>query len=72
MQATVILVVEEDLILRHSVMQALRAAGWNVLDAGSQVMALSSTPARRSGCMPMARCPRWTITAPVRWRLSYR
>ena len=35
MQATVILVVEEDLILRNSVMHALRAAGWNVLDAGS-------------------------------------
>jgi CheY-like chemotaxis protein len=35
MQATAILVVEDELALRNAVMLALRAGGWNVLDAGS-------------------------------------
>ena len=41
MQATVILLVEEELGLRNSVMLALRAAGWNVLDAGSGEAAIA-------------------------------
>ncbi len=35
MRATVILVVEDEWALRGAVAQALRAAGWHVLDAGS-------------------------------------
>ena len=41
MQATIILVVEGELVLRNSVMQALSAAGWNVLDAGSGEAAIA-------------------------------
>ena len=41
MQATAILVVEDELVLRNSVMQALRAIGWNVLDAGSGEAAIA-------------------------------
>ena len=41
MQATVVLVVEDEGVLRNAVMQALRAAGWNVLDAGSGEAAIA-------------------------------
>ena len=41
MQATIILIVEGELVLRNSVIQALSAAGWNVLDAGSGEAAIA-------------------------------
>ena len=41
MQATAILIVEDELVLRNSVMLALRAVGWNVLDAGSGEAAIA-------------------------------
>ena len=41
MQATAILIVEDELVLRNSVMQALRAVGWNVFDAGSGEAAIA-------------------------------
>jgi hypothetical protein len=73
MQATAILVVEDELALRNAVMLALRAGGWNVLDAGSGEAAivpaacLSKADQRALNCYPAHRCPEgWDVAVAVR------